>query len=127
MHGASIRSFRSWRLGLLAAVLAAAPLWSAPLAAQQRMVVVNGELLDAEGLAVLDALNCGHTVPDGVYWIDVESRTWGAVGDGTVLEIPDCAGAPEAEAPAADADDCESRYPVWEDRMMYCYGVNPNP
>jgi hypothetical protein len=110
-----------------AAVLALAMLCATTVAAQQRLVVVNGEFLDDNGLAVLDSINCGQTVPDGAYWIDFNASTWGIVGQDIVEPLPDCNAGAAQQAPAQEeADDCESRYSMWEDRMMYCHGVNPN-
>lgn len=95
--------------------------------AQPRLVIVNGEFLDDNGLTAVDTLNCGEMVPDGVYWIDFDASTWGVVGQDIAEPLPDCDSEPAQEAPAGDEpDDCESRYSLWEDRMMYCYGVNPN-
>jgi len=109
-----------------AAVLALAMLCATTAAAQQRLVVVNGELLDANGLAEIDTLNCGQPVTDGVYWIDFNASTWGIVGQDFAEPLPDCDAGTAQQAPAGEPDDCESRYSMWEDRMMYCYGVNPN-
>lgn len=105
------------------------------IAAQQRAVIVNGELLDDEGLALVDRLNCGQPVGDGMYVLDQESRTWGYADSEERQPLPDCEAAepvgeeeaveaPEPEEPAT-ADDCESRYQYFEDRMMYCYGISP--
>lgn len=105
------------------------------VAAQERAVIVNGELLDAEGLALVDRLNCGQPLGDGMYVLDLESRTWGYADSEERHPLPDCEAAepagedevveaPESEGPAT-ADNCESRYPYFEDRMMYCYGVSP--
>ncbi|MCG3143236.1 MAG: hypothetical protein HONDAALG_00576 [Gammaproteobacteria bacterium] len=103
--------------------------------AQQRAVIVNGELLDDEGLTLIDQLNCGQPVGDGIYALDLGSRTWGYADSEERQALPDCEAvapvgedevveAPGSEEPAT-ADDCESRYEYFEDRMMYCYGVSP--
>ncbi len=103
--------------------------------AQQRAVIVNGELLDDEGLALIDRLNCGQPVGDGMYVLDWEARTWGYADVEERQPLPDCettdpvgedevVQAPESEDPPT-ADDCESRYQYFEDRMMYCYGISP--
>ena len=56
-----------------------------------------------------------------------DETTWGIVGQDIVEPLPDCNAGAAQQAPAQEeADDCESRYSMWEDRMMYCYGVNPN-
>jgi hypothetical protein len=107
-------------------LLVLALLGATAAAAQQRLVVVNGEFLDDNGLAVLDTINCGQTVPDGAYWIDFNASTWGIVGQDFAEPLPDCSAGAAQQAPAEEPDDCESRYSMWEDRMMYCHGVNPN-
>ena len=91
------------------------------LSALGRIIFVNGQLLDDEGLGLVDQLNCGEPVPYGNYWLDLENRLWGHVGADGQNPLPDCSGG-EDEAPAGE-DDCESKYPYHEDRMCYCYGV----
>jgi hypothetical protein len=118
---------RSYRVCLIARAAVIGLMWSALAHAQGRMVIVNGEVLDANGLAVVDTLNCGTPVLDGIYWLDLDSRTWGVPGQGNVEPLPDCSGTSQQQTPAEESGDCESRYSMWEDRMMYCYGVNPNP
>ncbi len=119
-----IRCCRPW---LLARAAMIGLMWSALAEAQGRMVIVNGEVLDANGLAAVDQLNCGNPVFDGIYWLDLDAGTWGVPGQGNVELLPDCSGTSQQETPDEESDDCESRYSMWEDRMMYCYGVNPNP
>jgi|GEM_PF-2355877 hypothetical protein len=90
-----------------------------------RIIFVNGQLLDNEGLGLVDQLNCGEPVPNGNYWLDLDNRLWGHVGVAGQNPLPDCAGG-EDQAPAeepAEEDDCESKYRYYEDRMCYCYGV----
>ncbi len=86
-----------------------------------RIVIVNGELLDDAGLAIVDQLNCGYPVENGNYWIDFQNARWGYVDRDDVFPFPGCSG--ESQAPAQDSgdDDCASKYPVYEDRMCYCY------
>lgn len=86
-----------------------------------RIVIVNGELLDAAGLAIVDQLNCGYPVENGNYWIDFQNARWGYVGRDGSYQFPDCNG--QSQAPDSGDDDCASRYPVYEDRMCYCYRV----
>ncbi len=50
--------------------------------AEQRRVIVNGQVLSAEQLAMLDSL-AGGAVPSGSYWIDPDTATWGFAGDPT--------------------------------------------
>jgi hypothetical protein len=97
--------------------------------APDRIIFVNGQLLDEEGLSLVDQLNCGEPVPDGNYWLDLENRLWGHVGVAGQNPLPDCsAGEDEAAAQQPDEEpaeegDCESKYRFSEDRMCYCYGV----
>ncbi|MCG3201244.1 MAG: hypothetical protein NFCOHLIN_01110 [Gammaproteobacteria bacterium] len=109
--------------------------FTSDIEAQARGVIVNGELLDDEGLALIDQLNCGQPVGDGEYVLDLESRTWGYAGSMERQALPGCAAAesagedgavqaPETEETATE-EDCESRCEYFEDRMMYCYGISP--
>ena len=110
--------------GLVLALLGASVPAQDP-SAPDRIIFVNGQLLDHEGLRLVDQLNCGEPVPDGNYWLDLENRLWGLVGVAGQNPLPDCSGG-EDEAPAgepAGEDDCESKYQYHEDRMCYCYGV----
>ena len=50
--------------------------------AEQRLVIVNGQALTAKQLVMLDNL-AGGPVPDGNYWIDPYTATWGFAGDPT--------------------------------------------
>lgn len=79
-------SFLSKRniIGVLAALLVAVAAISAaaPSQAQQRFVVINGELLSPQQLYVLDQL-AGGFVPNGAYWVDTNSGIWGYAGDPT--------------------------------------------
>lgn len=109
--------------------------FASDIEAQQRAVIVNGEVLDEAGLALIDQLNCGQPVGDGMYVLDWETRTWRYADSEERQPLPDCettdpvgedevVQAPESEEPTT-ADDCESRYQYFEDRMMYCYGISP--
>ena len=48
--------------------------------AQHRTVIVNGQLLSLQGLYVIDRLNRGY-VPDGNYWLNMQTGIWGYAGD----------------------------------------------
>ena len=50
--------------------------------AEQRLVIVNGQALTAKQLVMLDNL-AGGPVPNGSYWIDPYTATWGFAGDPT--------------------------------------------
>lgn len=50
--------------------------------AEQRLVIVNGQALTAKQLSMLDNL-AGGPVPNGNYWIDPYTATWGFAGDPT--------------------------------------------
>jgi hypothetical protein len=54
-------------------------------AATGRAIVVNGQALDAEGLAVIASLEAqyGVQVSDGRYWYDAQVGLWGREGEGT--------------------------------------------
>ena len=48
-------------------------------AAFDRFVIVNGQVLDAYWLAQLDEA-AGERVPDGRYWLNLETGAWGYEG-----------------------------------------------
>lgn len=124
---ATVRSFDLCRVILLA--IGMAPLFFGATASSQgleapaetRVVIVNGELLDERGLALVDELNCGEPVANGIYWLDFDNRVWGYVGSDDQYPLPDCSGGGD-EAPPEE-DDCESKYRFVEDRMCYCHGI----
>ena len=89
---------------------------------QSRQVIVNGALMDSGQLDELDALNCGSPVADGQYWLDSNTGAWGHQ-DGPQEGVigSDCAAAQPPEQ--NQQSDCESQYPIHEDRMCYCYHV----
>lgn len=88
-----------------------------------RQVMVNGVLLDKAQLRVLDSLNCGVTVPNGIYWIKA-SGAWGYPGGGQEGIIgEDCATPSNPPTPDAGKSECEKKYRYHEDRMCYCYRV----
>ena len=62
------------------AVCLAISLTAAPAEAQQRYVVVNGVLMTAQDLYVLDRL-AGYYVPNGNYWLDPNTGIWGYAGN----------------------------------------------
>jgi hypothetical protein len=101
--------------------LTGTPVSAQDLSPSDRIIFVNGELLDENGLILVDQLNCGEPVPNGNYWLDLENRLWGHVGVAGQNPLPDCSGG-EDESPAEE-EDCASKYQLHEDRMCYCYGV----
>jgi len=114
--GGSRRRLRALAAGFLIAILCMAA------SAQDRIIFVNGQLLDEDGIRLVDELNCGQPVPNGNYWLDLENRVWGYVGVAGQEPLPDCS-ADSAEAPAEEEGDCERKYRIHEDRMCYCYHV----
>ena len=38
-----------------------------------RQIYVNGERLDALGIAIVDQLNCGDAVPNSRYWLNLNT------------------------------------------------------
>lgn len=124
----SIRRSFARRAGSMLAGPLLAMYCTAALSQGARVVIVNGELLDEAGLALVDELNCGQPLGNGNYWIDLDNRSWGFVGRDDVYPLPDCSAGVSgpSEAPAQESgedDDCASKYPVYEDRMCYCYHV----
>lgn len=81
MNGASART----GLGRLAAACAVSLLLSlgaagAVAAGDERRVVVNGKALAGEKLDKLDRADC-RPLPDGNYWLNRRSGTWGYAGE----------------------------------------------
>jgi len=67
---------------LLAFVLAASFLtMGAPTVVHaQRLVVVNGRVMNSQALASLDRAAC-QQVPNGYYWLDTSTGVWGYAGN----------------------------------------------
>jgi len=81
--------------------------------ANGRNVVVNGAQMDATQLLALDLANCGSPVPDGRYWLNVNTGAWGYQGGPQQGIIGDqCRAA--ANAGSHQSDNPEG---TWEDRM----------
>ncbi len=61
-----------------------------PPAPVGRQIAVNGEVLDAAGLAVVEGLEAqsGVRLPDGRYWYDPLVGLWGREGEGTSGLVP---------------------------------------
>ena len=51
------------------------------LGQMSRQVMVNGVLLNKAQLKVMDSLNCGAAVPNGIYWLKA-TGAWGYPGGG---------------------------------------------
>lgn len=110
------------RMLALCAALAA----SLPTQAQQRFrqVVVNGALMNQGQLMVLDALNCGSPVPNGRYWLNIQTGAWGYQGGGQEGFIGEnCSAAKTQPGRGSEKSECERQYRLHEDRMCYCYHV----
>ena len=45
-----------------------------------RQIYINGERLDARGIALVDQLSCGARVPNGRYWLNMITGAWGYEG-----------------------------------------------
>lgn len=89
--------------------------------ASSRQVVVNGTPVGAAELMVLDALNCGNAVPNGHYWLNVNTGAWGFQGGPQAGVLGSGC---RASAPRSNQNgDCASKYRFHEDRMCYCYHV----
>lgn len=65
-----------------ALVMAAVSLTNVAVDAQQRAVMVNGQMMTPEELYILDRLSGGY-VPNGSYWLDPYTGIWGYAGDPT--------------------------------------------
>lgn len=103
------------RLGVTLAT--AVVILAASASAGAREVSVNGEPLNVLGLALVDALNCGETVPDGRYWVNFESGAWGYEG-GPQQGVLDC----EAQT-AGHTQTSDDQGGFWEDRMCAQHGL----
>jgi hypothetical protein len=81
MNGGCARAGRSrlaagCAIWLLLSLVAAGP----AAAGEERRVVVNGKTLAGEELDKLDRADC-RTIPDGNYWLNRRSGTWGYAGE----------------------------------------------
>lgn len=64
-----------------------------------RQIYINGERLDALGIAAVDRLSCGNTVPNGRYWLNLKTGAWGYEGGPMEGLIGNCQAAePEAKS-----------------------------
>ncbi|TVZ38799.1 hypothetical protein P886_3181 [Alteromonadaceae bacterium 2753L.S.0a.02] len=66
----------------LCAVMALTLVLLVPEAMAQRYVVVNGQLMAPEQIAFLEQMACGR-VPNGRYWLNLNTGVWGYEGDPT--------------------------------------------
>ena len=48
----------------------------------QRFVVVNGQVMGPQELAILDRFACQY-VPNGYYWLNTQTGLWGYAGNST--------------------------------------------
>lgn len=104
---------QSW---LVASLLGCTVCFSGSAAA--RSVVVNGQRLDTAEIQYLEQLSCSR-IPDGRYWLDIQTGIWGYQGGGAQGHISDNCNAPQSPSKS----DCESQYRFSEDRMCYCHGI----
>ena len=79
MQSSKTRTAVRRALAALAVCLAVA-VTAAPVAAQQRHVIVNGVLMTPQDLYVLDRL-AGYYIPNGNYWLDPNTGIWGYAGN----------------------------------------------
>lgn len=63
---------------------------SANSEAGQRVIHVNGASMNAAQMRYLDQLNCGNTVPNGRYWLNLQSGAWGYEGGPQQGFVTDC-------------------------------------
>ena len=76
-------------------------------AAAERNVVVNGMRLDPAQIGQLEAFACGP-VPDGSYWLDMDTGVWGYADDPT----------PQGQL----SGNCERRRPSLSERGTLFHG-----
>lgn len=65
---------------LLAGVAVLTGLLAATAAQAERYVVVNGQRMNGNQIAMLDRAAC-LTVPNGAYWLNTASGVWGYAGN----------------------------------------------
>lgn len=115
-----------------AGLVAAAGLFlGSMVAAQAQGVTVNGATSTILEALILVSWNCNQAIPPGDYWVQVDSGAWGYAGgpeQGRMRCHPsNTAGDHSAPAPVVRSSaksECEAKYPYWEDRMAYCYGLS---
>ena len=106
------------KLNVRAALIALAAitvLCASPVQAGQngRQIYVNGERLDARSIAVLEQLNCGERVPNGLYWIDLNTGAWGYEGGPMQGVVGNCRAA-----------ESKKESPYVEDRIFEKSGIS---
>ena len=93
------------------------------LGQMSRQVMVNGVLLNKAQLKVMDSLNCGAAVPNGIYWLKA-TGAWGYPGGGQEGVLGEkCARSSKPPNSGTEKSECEKKYRYHEDRMCYCYHV----
>lgn len=61
-------------------------LFAADASAQSRHVIVNGQRLGDAQVAALARRNCSD-IPDGAYWLNMQTGTWGYAGNPQVQGV----------------------------------------
>src|SRR2546427_13155634 len=64
----------------------------------QRFVVVNGQVMGPQELAILDRFACQY-VPNGYYWLNTQTGLWGYGGDPTPPGGTSGGGSPQRRRP----------------------------
>src|SRR5262249_50298005 len=67
----------------LVSIAAFALLVASPAQAQSHIVIVNGRLLTDAEVLTLARMNCTE-IPDGSYWLNMQTGAWGYAGNPTV-------------------------------------------
>lgn len=98
-------------LGIAIALAASSP---ANAQSPDRLVVVNGAVMNDTELLVLDTLNCGVPVPNGRYWLNTNTGAWGFQGGPRQGII----GAACRQATYSTPGQPANHGGTWEDRMI---------
>lgn len=72
------------KIDVIRSLVVAVALAASGVVQAQRMVIVNGELLNAAQIAGLESVAC-TSIPDGNYWVDPGSGAWGYVGNPNLM------------------------------------------
>jgi hypothetical protein len=81
IHSASVR-----RAGVVMSLAVAMSVFSCGAMAQSRQVFVNGQYLSDAQVAALARRNCAF-IPDGAYWLNLQTGAWGYAGNWQVQGI----------------------------------------
>lgn len=86
MSCSTVHPVQARAAGFLLPLALALAVFSADAAAQSRHVLVNGQRMSDGHVAALAQRQCAH-IPDGSYWLNLQTGAWGYAGDAQVQGV----------------------------------------